>query len=527
MRRLTQQQYRNSIQDIFGPVTLGGRFEPDPRAEQLIAIGAGETTVTASGLEGYDRMAMGIGGQMVAEQRRAQAIPCRPASPSAPDDACAREFLGKAGRLLFRRPLSTAELDRAAQVAADAAGQVKDFYYGLQLALAGMLASPRFLFVQESVEPDPGRSGAYRLTPYALASRLSLLLWNSTPDLELLRAAESGELETRRGLSRQVDRLLGSPRLENGVRAFFADMFHFDEYDDLDKDAVLYPEYNRDVARDAQEQTLRTVVDLLLRQEGDYRDVFTTRKTFITPMLASAYRVPVPLSYTVPTEWMDYEVPADVPQAGILTHFSFLALHSHPGKTSPTLRGKALRETLLCQKVPAPPPDVNFSAFNAAEGEGAPPTTVRERLGMHSKEPACAGCHKITDPIGLGLESFDTVGAFRRTESGLVIDAGGELDRVSFKDANGLGQAMHDNPNASACVVQRLFAYAVGRNPSPSERTWLREHLEKRFAEDGYRLKPLLRNIVLNPGFRRVSPAAGTRTSASSNTREENQSGRT
>lgn len=505
IRKLTQAQYRNSIQDIFGPVKFNGLFDPDPRSEQelLIAVGAGRTTVTPSGLEGYDRMAREIAAQVVDASRRDELIPCKPASPAAADDACARTTLAKMGGLLFRRPMTQDELASVVKKAGEAATQTGDFYGGLSMALAGLLTSPQFVFIYDQTEPDPDRAGEIRLTAYAMASRISFLLWNSTPDIALLTAAERGQLRTTEGLAKQVDRMLSAPRLEVSVRAFFSDMLQFDEFDTLEKDTKLYPSYNRRIAAEGREQTLRTLVDLLLEKNGDYRDVFTTRKTFMTAMLASAYGVLVNADYAENTDWFPYEYPSDVPTAGILTQFSFIGLHSHPGMTSPTLRGKALREVLMCQKVPPPPPNVDFSKFKAPDGKQA---TVREKLALHRENPVCAGCHKITDPIGLAFENFDTSGAYRTTEGSRPIDASGALDGAPFDNVAGLAKLLHDSPHPAKCLVQRAYAYATGRAPTKSEATWLETYTQGEFAAEGYRLRNLFRYIALSPSFYRVTP---------------------
>ena len=504
MRKLTQTQYRNTIQDIFGSVTLNGRFDPDPRAEQLVAVGAGKTTVTPSGFEGYDRIAGGIATQVVDARRREQYLPCKPASTTAADNACAGQFLSRMGHLLFRRPLTNDELGAFVKLAADSATQTRDFYQGLELSLTGMLTAPQFLFVHDQKEADPDHPGGLRLAPSSMATRLSFMLWNSTPDLPLLEAAERGELRTPAGLAKQVDRMLASRRLEAGVRAFFSDMLQFDAYNTLEKDAELYPAYNPKIVGQSQEQTLRTIVRHLLEQNGDYRDLFTTRETFMTSMLASAYGVPLDADYTSDSQWFDFQVPRNVPQAGILTHFSFVGLHSHPGRTSPTLRGKALREILMCQKVPDPPGNVDFTQFNATEGKSM---TVRERLAKHQENPVCAGCHKITDPIGLAFENFDTVGAYRTVDAKLPIDPSGALDGAAFKDADGLSKVFHDSPHPAACLVQRVYAYGTGRAPTQSEAGWLRDYARDGFAGKGYRLRTLLRDIALSPSFYRVLPA--------------------
>ncbi len=511
MRRLTAAQYRQVILDVFGPsITLGGRFEPDHREGGLIAVGAGRAGITATGFEQYERMARSIAAQIVDEQHRRQFVPCSPASATEPDAACAQQFLGAAGRLLYRRTLTAQELASQVDRAAEATRKVHDFHKGLGLSLAGMLSSPHFLFVQEFTEADPAVRGAQRLDGYAKATRLSLFFWNALPDEELLAAAEGGELHTAKGLARQVDRLLASPRLEAGLRAFFADMLGFETFDTLAKDSTLYPKFTFRVALNAQEQTLLTLTDLLLTQNGDYRDVFTTRKTFLTPLLASVYRVKLASPNGLADAWVPYEFPADSQQAGILTQASFVALHSHPGRSSPTLRGKALRETLLCQKVPAPPGNVNFNIVQ----DTANPTfkTVRQRLKAHATEAMCAGCHKITDPMGLALENFDTIGGYRESENGSPIDVSGELDGTQFTNAVGLGKAVHDNPAAAACIVKRVFEYGVGRDLTKAETDWLASDLNPQFAADGYRLRSLLRRIATSAAFFRIAtePRAST-----------------
>lgn len=506
MRRLTAQQYRQIIEDAFGSsITLGGRFEPDRREGGLVAVGAGQASITATGFEQYDKMARAIAMQVVDARHRPQLVPCTPASATQPDHACATTFLTRAGRLLYRRPLTQAELQMHVAGANEAARKVGDFYKGLALSLGGMLSSPEFLFIQEFTEPDPAHPGALRLDGYSKAARLSFLFWNTMPDDALLMAAERGELHTQKGLNRQVERLLASPRLEAGVRAFFTDMLGFDAFATLAKDATLYPKFTFKMAEAAQEQTLRTLTDLLLVKNGDARDMFTTRNTYLTPLLASVYRVHLASPNGLMETWLPYQFADDELQAGILTQASFVALHSHPGRSSPTLRGKAVRETLLCQKVPDPPANVNF---NIVQDTANPDyKTVRQRLSAHATEPMCAGCHKITDPMGLALENFDTIGGYRHEENGTPIDSRGELDGVKFADAVGLGTAMHDNPAAPACLVKRVYTYGVGREATPSEAKWLRATMQPQFAADGYRLPALLKRIATSEVFFRISEA--------------------
>ena len=509
IRRLTQDQYKQVITDVFGPgIKIGGRFEPIPRQEGLLQVGAGRVGLTSSGFEQYDGMSRTIAAQVVDEQHRDVLIPCKPASATAADDACATQFLSQAGRALYRRPLSQDELKLQVTAAHNVAASLNNFYSGIELSLASMLVAPQFLFRHENVEADPTKPGQYRLDAYAKASRLSFLFWNTAPDPQLLAAAESGKLHTDKGLQLEVARLMASPRLETGVRAFFSDMLGFDQFASLAKDGTLYPKFTGYVSDDAQEQTLRTITDLVINQRGDYRDLFTTRKTFLTPLLGSVYGVPVlqnkPNGY--PQTWIPVEYPEGDPRVGILTHVSFVALHSHPGRTSPTIRGKAMREQILCQKVPDPPGNVNFTVV---QDTGNPLyKTARERLKAHATEAMCTGCHKITDPLGLGLENFDSAGGFRTSENGAKLDTSGDLNSVRYNDAPGLGKAIHDAPATTQCLVKRLSSYALGRAAVAAESDWVKS-LETGFAQEGYRLPDLMKRIATSPEFFRVTAPAG------------------
>ncbi|MBT8452536.1 MAG: DUF1588 domain-containing protein, partial [Deltaproteobacteria bacterium] len=364
--------------------------------------------------------------------------------------------------------------------------------------LMSLLVSPEFLFRVELAESDPARPSTMRLTSVSMASRLSYLLWDSTPDDELLAAGENGELATDRGLTAQVERMLISANLETGIRAIFSDLYDFKQFEDglVRKDSALFPVYTQAMVEEAAEQTLRTIV-AHIAADRDYRELFTTRETFMTRRLGVAYRLPVATA----VGWEPYVFSEESGRAGLLSHISFNALHSHPGRSSATLRGKFVREVLLCQDVPTPPADIDFSIVEETQGELR---TARERLERHVASPACSGCHTLTDPIGLALESFDAIGMFRDEENGAPIDTSGELDGVEYEDARGMGQALRDHPELGPCLVRTVFRYAVGRDPDPGEEALL-ESIAERFANSGYRVTELLRAIVLSDGFRRTS----------------------
>jgi hypothetical protein len=501
LRRLTEEQYRNIIADVFGSaIVVGGRFDSPVRTEGLLAVGARQATVTPGGLIQFDDMARSIAAQVLGEPNRHFLVPCPLATRSVYDAACTAQFIGKFGRLLFRRPLTEEELGMRQSIVQQTTEALASFSDGLAAGLASLLVAPQFLFVTDLVESDPQRPDDYRLDAFSIASRLSFLLWNTAPDDVLLKAAESGELHTDPGLKQQVARMIASPRLVTGVRAFFSDMLGFSEFDFLEKDSVIYPAFGVAAARDAKEQTLRTITDHVITRDLDYRDLFVTRKTFMTRTLGLVYRVQVDSPKGV---WEPYEFPVDDVRAGIQSQLSFLALNSHPGRSSPTLRGKAIREMLLCQKVPAPPPDVDFSVFNDPD---SPNKTARERLSAHATNAACAGCHRLTDPLGLAMENFDGAGQLRALENGAMIDSSGTLDGIEFQDGSGLGPALRDNPAATSCLVNRLYAYASGESLATRD-PWL-AYLEDSFAADDFRVMALLQRIATSKTYYAVTPPA-------------------
>jgi hypothetical protein len=501
MRRLTESQYRATIADVFAPdVPVAGRFERGLRQHGLIAAGTSVGGMSAFSFEQYDASARSIAADVTSAKRRALFVPCRPKAEDAFDAECAAKFVETYGLKLFRRPLGRDERDSFLKVARTAQARLGGFHRGLEYALVGMLQSPHFLLRMERAVPD-GRGGML-LDGWSKATRLSYFLTNSTPDAELLRAAGAGELDSQDGLARQADRLIASPKLEGAVRAFFWDLLQFDGFNDLFKDPAIYPSYNSDVARDAQEQTLRTIVWHLVGQRGDYRDLFTTQQTWLTRPLGIVYRLPV----TTRNGWEQSEYPLGSHRSGILTDVSMLALHSHPGRSSVTLRGKSLREVFLCQKVPDPPANVNFTAVNET---GRPGSTARMRLDEHNDNPVCAACHQLTDPMGYPLESFDGAGTFRAKENGAELDLSGSLDGQDFSGAPGLGKALHDNPAVPACLANRLYSSAVGREIGSVEEPFL-QYLGTAFSSAGYRVPELMRTIALSRTFYAVSAPVQT-----------------
>lgn len=511
-RRITESQYKHTIADVFGPgIKIEARFEPERREDGLLAIGSSELSLTSSGFEQYFTLGGAISKQVLAKKDRDTFIGCTPKDPGTADDACAGAFIAKYGELLFRRPLNQAEIQSRLKSAALGAKQAGDFHAGLELALTSLLVAPDFLFRIETSEPDPAKPGEYRLDAYTKASRLSFLIWDSAPDAELIAAARSGAIHNQDELDKQVKRLLASPKFEEGARAFFADMLQLDGFGNLVKDPEIYPKFNQSVAENSREQMLMRTIDLLVKKDGDYRDLFTSKETYLSRPLASVYGVP----YASKEAWTTYKFPDDSERSGILTDIGFLSLHAHPGTSSPTRRGIKVLEIFMCQATPQPPANVDFSTVQDSKAG-----TVRGRLLDHMENEGCSGCHRRTDPMGLALEHFDGLGQLRTMENGVAIDVTADLKEAKLEGATGVGEYLRNEPKVSACLVRNVYQYGVGRKTVGRDRAYLKAQTDE-FVASGYRFPELVASVASSPEFfavpsqkKAASPAAASVASA-------------
>jgi len=497
--RLTSAQYRNSIRDIFGEdIITPPTLEPDIASGGFVAIGAGISTISPRGVELYEEGAYAIAVQLVDEDKRDRLTDCEPFG--AQDTSCFEAIVDKYGPLLFRRPLSTAERTRYVQVGKKIGAESDDFWTGTRYMLAAMLQSPNFLFRAEIGKPVDDGTGRLRLNNYELASRLAFFLWNTTPDAELLDAARDGELSTDKGIEQHVRRMLDDERAVEGMRAFFSDIYDLDALLELSKDPTIYTLYSPELGLWSREQTLLTIQDIIF-EDRDFRELMTTRETYLNRKLASMYGVVAPTR----EGFAKTTLPEDSQRYGLIGHASILSLYSHPVSSSATLRGKFIRERLLCGIIPSPPADVDTSI---PEPSGETPT-LRDRVAEHLENPTCAGCHNLMDPLGLALENFDGIGVWREDDEGYPIDASGTVDGASFEDPQGLANALSDHPNLTRCMVQHAIQYSTGTRVTRDQQALL-TYLDIEFAASEFRFKELIVALTLSPIFREVNVASDT-----------------
>jgi hypothetical protein len=493
MKRLTAPQYINSIHDVFGSdVVVGAALEQDETNELFLSMGAAKVGTSDRGVEQYHAAAIDIASQVVANAANYDVLSsCAPYDPS---NACVHDALEYFGTSLWRRAMTTEELSRV--VAVQSASPQQDavsWELGMSYAIAALLSSPHFIYLPELGEQET-ESGAYRYTGYEMASRLSYVLWNSTPDQELLRAAADGELVTRDGVRAQADRMLDMPRAEDLATRFFGESWMVAGLDHTDKNTNLFTEWTPELVAAYHQEFDLFLRDLTVDRDGDIRELFTAESTFVNELLAGVYDMNASGS--------DYQsAPMPAGRTGLLTSGAVMAAVSPSDRTSPTHRGVFVLERLLCTEVPAPPASVNDVLESPSVDENA---TLRDKLEQHREDPACASCHALFDPLGFTFENFDSIGRYREMDGNLPVDSTGELDGLLFEGATDLASFLVEDPRMTACIADRLYSFAVGHEPRAGEEgvvdeltTALRGH---------YRFRQLMVDIVSSEGFRYLEP---------------------
>lgn len=493
LRRLTHSQYNHTVRDLLGEETRPADQFPKEDFVNGFTNQADGQSVSPLLAEAYARAAERMARNAFARGDTRKLIPC------APSAACQQQFIQQFGRRAFRRPLNEAEVARYQKLFA----LQKEFLKGAQTVVEAMLQSPNFLFHLE-----PG--------DYALASRLSYFLWDTSPDEELLQAAEKGELRTGDGIDKQARRMLRDERAKPALDEFLAQWIRFDRVRGALRDRRLFPEYSPELVSLMLEETTRLFRSLVWGN-GNFMEFFTARYTHLVPELARLYGMEAGAE-----PWQRVEFPASIPRSGIVGQSTFLTLAAKPAETSPTERGVFIREHFLCQQVPPPPPGVNATLPPVTDEK---PITQRERLQFHLSNPTCAGCHTLMDPIGFGLENFDAIGRYREkellvvypsaddlktrrktkpTEFQLAIHAEGSIRGIrdsEFRNPQQLGAVLAKEPNCQKCVVKQLFRYAVGRMETAEDQPVI-EQLTEMFRKSNFRFQDLLVALASSETFR-------------------------
>ncbi|MDE2690066.1 MAG: DUF1592 domain-containing protein [Acidobacteriota bacterium] len=408
------------------------------------------------------------------------------------------------GPRAFRRPLAEGELKAYASLAQPLLENGRPFIEAVRIPLRAMLSAPPFLFQTG----DPGR-----LDDHALASRLSYFLWRSLPDDELLASAGDGSLSDPGVLASQVERLLDDPRSERFVHDFAGQAFRLYEMKATNPDSGLYPEYDDRLGQAMARETQLFLAELI---DGDHGvgSLIDADFTFLNRRLADHYGIP-----EVEGQHMrKVTLPPDSVRGGLITQASIHKITANGTITSPIPRGNFVLANLLGQ--PAPPPPESVEALEP-DTRGA--VTIREQLAKHRNEPVCNSCHRVIDPPGFALESFDVIGGFRtryRAAGGEGTTPDGFVYPMPYKqgppvDASGVtadGEAFagiaeykellgRDVEQVARHLVSRLLVYSTGAEIEFADRDGVEDVVAK-LSDDEYPFRTMIHEVTKSDLFR-------------------------
>lgn len=479
VRRLTRAEYDATVADLLGDTSRrASTFLPndvvDPFDNDRTTQAPSAVVVT-----GFEALANAVAADLVADsERRDQLVTCDVA-----EEACVDQFVTELGRRALRRPLEAAEIRRLTRAATELAEETGEPWDAVDVVVRVLLQHPAFVYRVE-IGSATGTPGVYRLDGYEIATRLAYLLWGTTPDDWLLDQAAEGRLDAPDGVEQVGRIMLDDPRARDRIDRFHAMWLG---YWQLPHEAALTERMRAET---------RALVERVVFDDGaSWLELFTAPDTWVDATLAEHYGMPAPGDPS--GGWVAYSHPD---RMGILSHGSFLSVNAKFGDTSPTLRGKLVRERLMCTLVPPPPPDVNVDEPPGAVEEG---DCKIDRYAAHSSVGSCKGCHELVDPIGFGLEGFDREGRARDHDEGderCLIDGVGALDGAPFTGPAGLAERLLEDDAFPACAVEQTWRFSMGQAPGAADRPWLAE-LEAAFADSGHRLDALLLSIVSDERF--------------------------
>jgi hypothetical protein len=415
--------------------------------------------------------------------------------PSGPGDEipCARKILSNLTRRAFRRAPSDADLESLLSFYQQERNKTGSFEAGIEIALRRILADPEFVFRFEPPPANVAPGVPYRIGDTELASRLSFFLWSSIPDDELLNLALQGKLHEPAVLERETRRMLADDRSDSLAANFAGQWLYLRDLKSSTPDGREFPDFD-DNLRQAFQRETEMLFESILHEDRSVLDLLDADYTFVNERLARHYGIP----NVYGPDFRRVPVPSEA-RRGLLGQGSMLLVTSNANRTSPVQRGKWILQNLLASPPPLPPPNVPPLKESSEEARA---TSVRERMEQHRSNPACAGCHKIMDPIGLALENFDGVGQWRTVDSGIKIDSAGQLvDGTRLDGPASLRQALLDRPEAFVgAMTEKLLMYGIGRETKYYDMPVVRAIMHET-AGDRYRFSELVLGIVKSAPF--------------------------
>lgn len=424
---------------------------------------------------------------------------CEPAAPSQELD-CARQIFANLAKQAFRLPITDADLEGAMAFYADGR-ELGNFDNGIKYGMLAILASPKFLFRAEQIAEDARPGDIVNISDLELASRLSFFLWSTSPDIELIDLAASGELKTSRVLRQQVDRMLKDSRSGALVQNFVFQWLRLRDLDTIGPDTEIFPEYNRAIL-EAFKEEISLFSNSIIQEDRSVIDFITADYTFLNEDLALHYDIRNVKGDQYRRVKLDQQE-----RYGLLGKGGVQMVTSYANRTTPVIRGAYIMENF--QGVPPATPPPNVEAFPETPEGAAVSLTVRERLAKHRDNPACSGCHDVMDPLGLALENFNAVGKWRERDSdagNVLIDASGRLaDGTALQGVNDLRDALVVRPEQFVQVfTEKLMMYSLGRGLEVHDMPAVRNIVDQA-ARDDYSFSSIIMGIINSNQFQKIT----------------------
>lgn len=414
------------------------------------------------------------------------------------DKEAAKTVLKAFASRAYRRPATEADVERLMAIYQQVRGQGDSYEKAIQVCVTAVMVSPHFLFRVELDGTPAAGTEAVSVGGYELASRLSYFLWSSMPDAELFGLAGQGKLEDPKVLEAQVERMLKDPKARALADSFASQWLQLRKLETLSPDPKLFAGYSEQLKQDMILETKRFFLSIVM-EDRSILDFIDADYTFVNAALARHYGLPAPQ-----TGGFQRVSLVGTERGGLLTQASVLTVTSNPNRTSPVKRGKWVLEEMLGAPPPPPPPDVGVLPDDAV---AITEKSIRERLKHHRRNPACATCHRSMDAIGFSMENFDAVGAWRTQDGRFPVDNRGELpDGTVFEGTKELkALLMKRKDDFTRCLAEKMLVYATGRGLRTADNCHVDE-IVSTTQKEGYRMKSLIRAIVMSDAFRKRLP---------------------
>jgi len=408
---------------------------------------------------------------------------------------CARQIIDTLLTKAFRRNVSDDDVEVIMSFYQAGKDERGTFDHGIEAALQRILVDPEFIYRSE-IEPAQVAEGEpYEISELELASRLSFFLWSSIPDEELIKLATENRLSDPQVMRQQVQRMFADPRSKAFVENFTGQWLNVRGMAASEPVVEMFPDFDSTL-RDAFRQEIELFFAGVIQQDLSVLDMLDADFTYVNERLAKHYGIPD--VYGEQFRMVELGDDLDM-RRGLLGKGALLTITSEAARTSPVKRGKWFLETFFGVSPPDPPPGVET---DLTPKPGEAPKTLRQRMEAHRTNPICSSCHTIFEPLGLALENFDPVGAWRLTDSGNVIDPTGYApDGTYLEGVQSLRGMLKNYQGQFATVVtEKLLTYALGRGVEFEDMPMLREIMAQA-SEDDYSFSSLVMGVVQSTAF--------------------------